>query len=84
MVTRDTIVIILGDARNNRNDSGIEYLRKIKERARHVSWLNPDSMDIWDAGDSIIGKYAKSVDRVYKATTFTDLVKFLDDREISV
>ena len=83
MVTKDTIVIFMGDARNNKNDSGVQYLDRIKRKARHVSWLNPEAIKKWDTGDSIIGKYRKSVDAVYKTTAFTDLVTFLDSMELN-
>ncbi|KLU59916.1 VWA domain containing CoxE-like protein [Peptococcaceae bacterium CEB3] len=79
VVDKNTIVIILGDARNNKNAAGIQHLAQIKERAKHIVWLNPENMEKWDTGDSIIKQYRKLVNSTYKTTSFLDIVDFLND-----
>ena len=57
-----TAVLILGDARSNGSDPGLAALREIVERARHVSWLNPEPARTWGTGDSVAYLYAEVVD----------------------
>lgn len=78
-IDRNTIVIILGDARNNKNKSGIKYLKEINDRAKSVIWLNPDSKKKWNQGDSIIETYEPYIDSLYIASTPNQLIDFLND-----
>lgn len=57
-----TTVLILGDARTNNTDPRLDALREIAERARHVSFLNPESPRQWGSGDSVAPQYADVVD----------------------
>ena len=41
-VRKRTSVIVLGDARNNYHASRSWVLKSIRERARHLYWLNPE------------------------------------------
>lgn len=58
ILDRQTTVIILGDARGNRNDPRVEVLRRMAERARQVVWLNPEVRSVWGTGDSDMWRYA--------------------------
>ena len=51
-------VIVLGDARTNGRDPGVEAFRQIAARAGRTLWLNPEPRLYWDHGDSVIGAYA--------------------------
>ena len=51
-------VIVLGDARTNGRDPGIDAFRQIAARAGRTLWLNPEPRLYWDHGDSVIGAYA--------------------------
>ena len=51
-------VIVLGDARTNGRDPGIDAFRRIAARAGRTLWLNPEPRLYWDHGDSVIGAYA--------------------------
>ncbi|HOJ10977.1 MAG TPA: VWA domain-containing protein [Clostridiales bacterium] len=75
---KHTIVLIIGDARNNRNDAGINYLKQIKNRSKSIIWLNPEEKLKWNTGDSIIGKYKPIVNAVYQTNTFKEIIEFLD------
>ena len=51
-------VIVLGDARTNGRDPGIDAFRRVVARAGRTLWLNPEPRLYWDHGDSVIGAYA--------------------------
>ncbi len=57
-----TVVLILGDARTNHTDPGLDALHAINERAKAVIWLNPEPSRQWDSGDSVAHRYAEIVD----------------------
>lgn len=82
-ITKDTIVIYLGDARNNKNNTGIEFLEKIKKKISSgygkMYWLNPDEKCNWDKGDSIISMYSKYMDNTIYIKNSMDLIQFLNN-----
>ncbi len=57
-----TTVLVLGDARTNGADPGYDHLRVVVERARRVTWLNPEPARTWGSGDSVAHRYAEIVD----------------------
>jgi hypothetical protein len=73
-----TTVILLGDARNNYHSSAAWVVKEIRQRARHVHWLNPEPRSYWDTGDSIIGEYSSHCDGVYECRNLRQLEKFVD------
>ena len=81
-ITKDTIVIYLGDARNNKNDSGSEYLERIRNKVTSgygkMYWINPEEKWEWNTGDSIISEYGKYMDDVICARNTKDLIEFLN------
>lgn len=54
---RKTTVIILGDARGNRNAARADLMEKIFNRASRVIWLNPEHRASWGTGDSDMLRY---------------------------
>ncbi len=74
---RDTTVIILGDARNNRRDTAAGDLKYIADRCSRVYWLNTDDPRKWNQGDSIIGVYEGCGAEVHHVATVGDLITFL-------
>nr|WP_183321039.1 VWA domain-containing protein [Flexivirga oryzae] len=60
-ITARTTVLILGDARNNFGDPGVADLEQIRDRARHLAWLNPEPRLLWYQGDSEVRRYANIV-----------------------
>jgi len=72
-VTPKTTVIVLGDARNNNNDSQEESLRLIRDRAKKLLWLNPEPAEEWDSGDSIMSTYARVCDQVFECRNLGQL-----------
>jgi|APHM01.1.fsa_nt_gi Protein containing von Willebrand factor type A (vWA) domain len=71
-------VIILGDARNNFNESGAWVLREIRERSQQLVWVNPEERSLWNRGPSIIDEYGRHCDFVEQAATPTELQDVLE------
>ncbi|MFN8627204.1 MAG: VWA domain-containing protein [Candidatus Binatia bacterium] len=73
LLTRSTILLILGDARNNRRPPRADLLRQYREAVRQITWLNPELPARWNTGDSVIAAYAPHCDAVLGATNLHDL-----------
>jgi uncharacterized protein with von Willebrand factor type A (vWA) domain len=73
-----TSVIILGDGRSNYHASRSYVLRAIRQRARHLYWLNPEPAHTWDSGDSIISEYGKFCDEVVECRNLRQLKEFVE------
>jgi uncharacterized protein len=71
---RGTVLLVLGDARNNRLPPRADLLRAVRERVRHLLWLVPEPRARWDAGDSVLRLYAPSCDAVLECLTLDALV----------
>jgi hypothetical protein len=82
-ITKDTIVLFLGDARNNKNESGEFFIRHITQTAKASFWLNTEPTSRWNKGDSIIGTYTPYMNAIYEILTTNDLIHFLETLEIN-
>jgi uncharacterized protein len=71
---RGTLLLVLGDARNNRLPPRADLLRAVRERVRHLLWLVPEPRERWDTGDSVLRLYAPSCDAVLECLTLDALV----------
>jgi uncharacterized protein with von Willebrand factor type A (vWA) domain len=71
---RATLVLVLGDARNNRLPPRAGPLRAVRERVQRVLWLVPEPRARWDTGDSVLRLYAPSCDAVVECLTVGGLV----------
>ena len=56
-VDNRTTIIILGDARNNYGETHAEILKEMYDKSKRVIWLNPESRNSWNTGDSEMRKY---------------------------
>lgn len=72
-VGRGTVLLILGDARNNRRPPHVGELRALRHRAKRIIWLNPEERRRWDTGDSVMRLYARECDIVLGARTPSEL-----------
>jgi uncharacterized protein len=72
-------LIVMGDARNNYRDPGVETLQGLRERARRLYWLNPEPRADWDTSDSIMGAYAPWCDRVFEVRNLRQLTACVDE-----
>jgi uncharacterized protein len=61
LITRATVVVIIGDGRNNRRPPKAELLRDLQRHCRTIIWLIPEPADRWGTGDSAILRYAREV-----------------------
>jgi hypothetical protein len=74
-VSRDTVLLILGDARNNHFDPQAWTLGEIRQRCQRLLWLNPEARRLWDTGDSVLAAYAPYCDAVLECWTLEHLTE---------
>ena len=77
LLTRNTLVVILGDARNNRRPPRPDLLARLRDHAKKLVWLNPEPRERWDTGDSAIGRYAAECDVVMECRNLRELLSAL-------
>ncbi|MEW6555508.1 MAG: VWA domain-containing protein [Actinomycetota bacterium] len=68
-----TYILIIGDARNNYNDPGTRALERMRDRAKGIIWLNPETKPFWDTGDSVMGEYVPYCREARVCRTLKDL-----------
>ncbi|MFM2182518.1 MAG: hypothetical protein RJB61_812 [Actinomycetota bacterium] len=73
-----TTVLLLGDARNNYHASQAWVVKEIRQKARHVYWLNPEPRSYWNTGDSIVGDYGTYTDGVFECRNLRQLEGFVE------
>lgn len=73
----NTTVLVIGDARANYRSTGSEQLQRVRERVRHVYWLNPEPAEHWDTGDSVVSEFAPACDRVSEVRNLRQLEQFV-------
>jgi uncharacterized protein with von Willebrand factor type A (vWA) domain len=78
-IGRSTSVLILGDARTNGKDPGLEAFLTLRSGVKEVHWLNPESKESWNYGDSVMTKYIDLCDSVHHIRTVNDLASFIAD-----
>ena len=78
-IGRSTSVLILGDARTNGRDPGLDAFRTLRSGVKEVHWLNPEARDSWNYGDSVMTKYIDLCDSVHHIRTVNDLASFIAD-----
>jgi uncharacterized protein with von Willebrand factor type A (vWA) domain len=77
LLNRQTLVVIMGDGRNNRLPARADLLREIARTARAVVWLNPEEPERWGRGDSAINLYAREVKALFPARNLRELERAL-------
>jgi hypothetical protein len=77
-VNKRTTVLILGDARNNYNLPHEWVLRDVKQRAKQIFWLNPESKLTWGFGDSEMDRYSPYCDLVEECRNLNQLYRVID------
>jgi uncharacterized protein len=77
-ISPKTTVILLGDARNNYHASQSWVVKQMRQKARHVYWLNPEPKSYWNTGDSIVGEYGTHTDGVYECRNLRQLEGFVE------
>lgn len=77
-INRNTSVIILGDARNNRGDPELEIMQSIYQRSKQVIWLNPESRRAWGTGDSEMLRYQSACHYAAPCSNLQQLERVVD------
>jgi len=77
-INKRTTVLVLGDARNNYNLPHEWVLRDIRQRAKQIVWLNPESRLTWGFGDSEMDRYAPYCDLVEECRNLNQLYRVID------
>jgi uncharacterized protein with von Willebrand factor type A (vWA) domain len=75
---RDTVLVVLGDARTNRFEPLAWSLEEITRRCRYAAWLVPEPRARWGTGDSALGEYLPFVDTIVEARDLSGLARGLD------
>ena len=74
-LTRSALLLVLGDARNNRLPPRADLLRAIADRVQRIVWLVPEPRARWDTGDSVLGMYAPVCEAVVECVDVGALVR---------
>lgn len=77
-ITRDSIIIWMGDARSNYLDPAYREYRAICRRAKRAYFLNTEKVSSWNTADSIAGGYAKYA-KMFEAVNVSELAGFIRD-----
>jgi hypothetical protein len=77
LLTRHTLLLVVGDARNNRRPPRADLLRRVRDRVRRLVWLVPEPRARWNTGDSVLARYAPACDAVVEVETMGALLSAL-------
>lgn len=78
VIDHRTILIFVGDGRNNYNNPRADILQMLQRRARRLLWLTPEPQPMWGTGDSDMWEYARHVDQIEHVQNLADLVRAVD------
>jgi uncharacterized protein with von Willebrand factor type A (vWA) domain len=77
-VNSRTMVIIIGDGRNNYLPTRSFVLEELRERCRKLIWLNPEPRTMWGTGDSAMLEYAAFCTLVEECRNLRQLSNFVE------
>lgn len=73
LFNRATVLVIMGDGRNNRRPPRTDLLREMGRMCRAVIWLIPEQQERWGSGDSAIFQYAREVSALVPSRDLREL-----------
>lgn len=73
ILDKNTILIIIGDGRNNYNEPNLFDLYNIRKKINRLYWFVPEPRELWGKGDSQLLTYLKIVDRAFTTTNLAQL-----------
>jgi uncharacterized protein with von Willebrand factor type A (vWA) domain len=76
---RNTVLLVLGDARNNRRPPRADLLHRLHRQVHRVVWLNPEPLERWNTGDSVMASYERHCDALLAASSPRTLSAALDE-----
>ncbi len=79
LLGRTTLLLVLGDARNNRLPPRADVLHAIGERVQRIVWLVPEPHERWNTGDSVLRLYEPACDVVIECRDLATLVAAVRD-----
>lgn len=77
-INKESVVIFIGDARNNRNPSEEDTIKKIANKANKAFWLNTEDVSKWGIKDSIANIYNKYF-TMFQTVTLEDIENFFNN-----
>lgn len=77
-ITKDSIVIFMGDARNNKNDTAEQFIKNIGHCAKRCYWLNTEKYNKWNKADSLASLYGKYA-TMYEVVNIGELINFIEN-----
>jgi uncharacterized protein len=77
LVTRATVIVIMGDGRNNRRPARADLLRDLARLSRAVLWLIAEPQARWNTGDSAIRQYAREATALIQCENLRQLERGL-------
>lgn len=77
-VTTRTTVILIGDGRSNYFPPEAWALARVRARAKHVLWLNPEQPASWMFGDSAMRDYQPHTSRIEIVHNLDSLRRVID------
>ncbi len=78
-LSRRTSVFVIGDGRNNYNESNVWALDELKQKVRRVVWLCSEPQSNWGLGDSLMRTYEKHVSQVMCVESLADFERLARD-----
>lgn len=78
LLGRATVIVVMGDARNNRRPARGDLLDAIAGSCRAVIWLNPEPSERWGIGDSAIRVYQRALSALLPARNLRELERGLE------
>jgi len=79
ILNKNTIFIIIGDARNNYFPADFKNLIQIQKKVKDIIWLNPENKFLWDTSDSNMKLYKKVIKNIYQVKTIEDIKLFSEE-----
>lgn len=81
---RRTTLLVLGDARGNGNDPGLEAFEEITRRVRQTIWLTPEPRRTWGLGACDLPRYAEFCERVQVVADLAGLEHTAQEMSVAV
>lgn len=75
-ITKDTILIFMGDARSNKRDPKIYEFRAMCRKAKRAYWLNTEAVSKWDHADSVASLYGQYAD-MFETVNPKEIMEFI-------
>ena len=77
ILNKQTTLIIIGDGRSNYGNPEDQILDEMRQRARRVIWLNPETEHFWYTGDSEMRVYQACCTEVRPCQNLNQLLDFI-------